>query len=285
MNRKQQTLKVLLLGLLIIFISFLGLEVMAEDANDADQQELINAFSEESLETEFRSIVSKWLAEQDDCPGIEFELEFSKNPLLMEEQEGFKVYSNWDLELHLIYDWESLSDQESAVTDAFCQNATNALISHPLGRLLIHSVEVRCYDLDQISRAETNSGIIPATQDYTRSDAELKLQAELLTFTDMLDSDVEKNTEPREIKEVCLSEFGPAEENNQLYALVTLYQSPAAEDLPIYLEEEGQTLWESLQADPELKASLEELDITNLKLEYRVSDVEELQEPLIFEFK
>ncbi|MDO5016415.1 MAG: hypothetical protein Q4E09_05365 [Eubacteriales bacterium] len=290
MNNK--IVKKILALITVAAINFLWISTLVEAEQGTGQlstlkaqQELINAFSEESLETEFRAIVNNWLAEQDDYKGVEFELEFTKNPLLMDEQEGFKVYSNWDLALHLIYDWESLSDQEDGAIDAFCQKATNILTSHPLGRLLIHSVEVRCYDPDRISRAETNSGIIPVTQDYTQSDAELKLQAELLTFTDKLDAQVEKSTEPREIKEVCLSEFGPTEENNQLYALVTLYQSPVAEDLPSYLEEEGQTLWDSLQADPDLKAALDELDINSLKLEYRVRDVKELQEPLILEFK
>lgn len=292
MTQKQTLLKRFLPGLLILSVACLSIGVLAEELFDADQQrelraqqELINSFSEESLEIEFQAIVSQWLAEQEDYKDVAFELEFAKEPLLMDEQMGFKLYSNWDLELHVIYDWPSLGEQAKDRSKQFCQEALHTLISHPLGRLLIHSVEIRCYDLDHVSQAELNSGIVPTMQDYTPSEDELKLQEYLLDFTKNLDGQLEKTTEPREIKEVCLSKFGCITDKQQLYALITLYQSPAVEDLSVYLEAEGQTLWESMQSNADLKAALEALDINHLQLEFRVTDSEEYLEAITYEFQ
>lgn len=292
MTQKQKLLKRFLPGLLILSIAFLSIGVLAEELIDSDQQrelraqqELINSFSEASLEREFQAIVSQWLAEQKDYKDIEFELEFAKEPLLMDEQMGFKLYANWDLELHLIYDWPSLGEQAKSRSEQLCREALHTLISHPLGRLLIHSVEIRCYDLDHVSQAELNSGIVPAMQDYTLSEDELKLQECLLAFAENLDAQLEKAAEPREIKEVCLSKFGSISEKQQLYALITLYQSPAAEDLSAYLEAEGQALWESMQSNADLKAALEALDINSLQLEFRVTDSEEHLEAITLEYQ
>lgn len=292
MTRRPSFSHSLILLLLTVSAILLTVNVRADAPDKAEfqiryqaQQELINSFSQEILEEELYHIVRTWLNNQDFYGGNEFSLNFTQQRLLMDEQGGFKIYPCWDLELRLIYDWKSLGDQENSVTRDICSDVAQAFMAHPLGRLLVRSVDVRCCTPNQVTRKNFQYNVAIAIPDFTLGNNILRLQSKFLEFAQELDQKVKKTAQPREIKEICLSQFGIAEGKSKLFAQISVYTSPDEEDLPAYFEQIGREFWESLTTGIEFQTILKDLEVESLILEYFVSDTPEIKEALRFEYR
>ena len=226
------------------------------------QQELISGLSQEEIEKRIETSLKDWLENQDYMEFDSYILEFTRDDLLV-SPSGDKRFCNLFLDLSLLYDWESLKENEEDLISEPMREIPFALRQTTEGAFLIAGIDLKMSSLGNIARYQSHIGFSEEDEDYRLKEEEKLLLKTAFDFIENLDKEVlesldlseEKNTRA---KNVALERFG--QENDRILAEIILYFFPAVDNLEEELEAISLGLYEEL-----LSSSGDYINENNLK--------------------
>lgn len=241
-------------------------------------KELIDGTSHEDVCASLRRSLEEW-AEAQTSPAIDrVAIEFSQDPLLMDEQRKQKAYQNMDLKVEIYYDAEQVGLTQEQIAQRIADPAMQVLRENPYGWARIKGIELTCYNLEHRIQYGTTSGnsMSPDFMVPVQPEEELKIQKMLYYSIEDWNSQIPRTEwsgkpPPVEAPNVTLRHFGIKPDTGELYMEIPIYlydYNMSAEEYWESLAGRSEELYRSISGDGEAAAYLKKSGVHTVTVEF-----------------
>ena len=240
-------------------------------------QAVIDNTSYEELCQILTDSLASWADTQTDYEITDTSIEFSEDPLLMDEQRKEKLYNNWTVSVNI-----QLAGDEKSKYDL--PDAADALRSTPYGAYKLHTLKITASsDPDRILTSEQEGSFFLTDSAFSlpQEPEELAIQKAVLEQVETFNQECFSDERYRG-QNVTLKRFGSPRDSSVLYLEFPIYAPPFDQDMAAFadsLEAHGQEFFHLITENNENLEYLKKCGITSVTVRFVTSWDNRLEGP------
>ena len=247
-------------------------------------QAVIDNTSYEELCQILTDSLASWADTQTDYEITDTSIEFSEDPLLMDEQRKEKLYNNWTVSVNIQLAGDEKSKYDVPDAAAIYRQAADALRSTPYGAYKLHTLKITASsDPDRILTSEQEGSFFLTDSAFSlpQEPEELAIQKAVLEQVETFNQECFSDERYRG-QNVTLKRFGSPRDSSVLYLEFPIYAPPFDQDMAAFadsLEAHGQEFFHVITENNENLEYLKKCGITSVTVRFVTSWDNRLEGP------
>ena len=245
-------------------------------------QAVIDNTSYEELCQILTDSLASWADTQTDYEITDTSIEFSEDPLLMDEQRKEKLYNNWTVSVNIQLAGDEKSKYDLPDAAAIYRQAADALRSTPYGAYKLHTLKITASsDPDRILTSEQEGSFFLTDSAFSLPQEELAIQKAVLEQVETFNQECFSDERYRG-QNVTLKRFGSPRDSSVLYLEFPIYAPPFDQDMAAFadsLEAHGQEFFHVITENNENLEYLKKCGITSVTVRFVTSWDNRLEGP------
>jgi len=239
-------------------------------------QAVIDNTSYEELCQILTDSLASWADTQTDYEITDTSIEFSEDPLLMDEQRKEKLYNNWTVSVNIQLAGDEKSKYDVPDAAAIYRQAADALRSTPYGAYKLHTLKITASsDPDRILTSEQEGRFFLTDSAFSlpQEPEELAIQKTVLEQVEEFNQEYFSGERYRG-QNVTLKRFGSPRDSSVLYLEFPIYAPPFDQDMAAFadsLEAHGQEFFHVITENNENLEYLKKCGITSVTVRFVTS--------------
>ena len=201
-------------------------------------QAVIDNTSYEELCQILTDSLASWADTQTDYEITDTSIEFSEDPLLMDEQRKEKLYNNWTVSVNIQLAGDEKSKYDLPDAAAIYRQAADALRSTPYGAYKLHTLKITASsDPDRILTSEQEGSFFLTDSAFSlpQEPEELAIQKAVLEQVETFNQECFSDERYRG-QNVTLKRFGSPRDSSVLYLEFPIYAPPFDQDMAAFAD-------------------------------------------------
>ena len=201
-------------------------------------QAVIDNTSYEELCQILTDSLASWADTQTDYEITDTSIEFSEDPLLMDEQRKEKLYNNWTVSVNIQLAGDEKSKYDVPDAAAIYRQAADALRSTPYGAYKLHTLKITASsDPDRILTSEQEGRFFLTDSAFSlpQEPEELAIQKTVLEQVEEFNQEYFSD-ECYRGQNVTLKRFGSPRDSSVLYLEFPIYAPPFDQDMAAFAD-------------------------------------------------
>ena len=217
-----------------------------------------------------------WADTQTEYEITETSMEFSEDPLLMDEQRKEKLYNNWTVSVNIQLAGDKDSKYDLPDAAAIYRQTADALRSTPYGAYKLHTLKLTASsDPDRILTSEQEGSFFLTDPVFSplQDPEELEIQKAVLEQLEAFNQTCFSDERYRG-QNVTLKRFGASGDSSVLYLELPIYAPPFDQDMAVFadsLEARGQEFFHAITKNNENLEYLKKCGITSVTVRFTTS--------------
>ena len=247
-------------------------------------QAVIDNTSYEELCQILTDSLASWADTQTDYEITDTSIEFSEDPLLMDEQRKEKLYNNWTVSVNIQLAGDEKSKYDVPDAAAIYRQAADALRSTPYGAYKLHTLKITASsDPNRILTSEQEGSFFLTDSAFSlpQEPEELTIQKAVLEQVEAFNQEYFSDERYRG-QNVTLKRFGSPRDSSVLYLEFPIYAPPFDQDMAAFadsLEAHGQEFFHVITENNENLEYLKKCGITSVTVRFATSWDNRLEGP------
>lgn len=227
---------------------------------------------------------ASWADIQTDLEITDTSMEFSEDPLLMDEQRKEKLYNNWTVSVNIQLAGDEKSKYDVPDAAAIYRQAADALRSTPYGAYKLHTLKITASsDPDRILTSEQEGSFFLTDSAFSlpQEPEELAIQKTVLEQVEEFNQECFSDERYRG-QNMTLKRFGSPRDSSVLYLALPIYAPPFDQDMDAFagsLEARSLDFFHVITENKENLEYLKKCGITSVTIRFITSWDNRLEGP------